>query len=98
MVAMSVLRDAALTSALDVLHAGSDARIAEMNSWYASRATATPPPREDEAVRVKAMSFSRYTRLTFQKSGPAASSFPTRLLRYAVGIWNWPRVTVGTCA
>ena len=29
-----------------------------------------------------------YTRLTFQNNGPVASSFPVRLLRYAVGIWN----------
>jgi len=29
-----------------------------------------------------------YTRLTFQNNGPVASSFPVKLLRYAVGIWN----------
>src|ERR1700680_4595353 len=31
------------------------------------------------------------TRFTFQNSGPVNSNFPARLLRYAVGIWNWPR-------
>ena len=37
---------------------------------------------------------ARYPRFTFQNSGPLYSSFPTRLFRYAVGIWNWPKVIV----
>ena len=36
-----------------------------------------------------------HTRLTFQNSGPVKSNIPARFFRYAVGIWNCPRVTVG---
>lgn len=39
-----------------------------------------------------------YARRIFQNTGPAACSLPCRLLRQAEGIWNCPRVTVGTDA
>jgi hypothetical protein len=50
-----------------------------------------PPPEPLRACPV------RYARFTFQNTGPLHSSLPCRLVRYAVGIWNWPSVTVGTC-
>ncbi len=51
-----------------------------------------PPDLPPEPLRARSQA-----RFTFQNSGPVYSSLPTRLLRYAVGIWNWPSVMDGTC-
>ena len=77
-------------------HAQSRRRAARPASApITSRAHRTSPASPPQRSRTR-VPCPDQARLMFQNSGPVASSFPVSDLRHAVGIWNCPRVMVGT--